>query len=711
MSFTIDLKEISQRESEKVEWKKNGDDKNIAKNIVKTICAFANDINNFGGGYVVCGAKETKDAYGFQKLEFTGLSANKLKEIEGKVLEYCNKHIKPSIAPIVEELTNPENAETKILVFIIMSDSQAHTYKDGETSRYYVRIGRETREAENGILRQLLEKKGQIEPFDKRANPNVDERDIDSLLFRDSMNEMNLLQSNKQLEDYYSDKEQIAEFVPPLLVKKTLDNSFCLRNFSLFLFGKKDSFGLLFPDAYTNISIYNGIDRSESTAERYTINGSIINQAKKAIDLLNTYAYTVFDKTSEKPNREKFPKRALQEAVINAIVHRDYEIADPVRISIFSDRIEIRSPGTLHWGVDREKFKAGKASPRWRNQSFSYLFNKLQLAQSEGQGIPTIIRTMKEEGHPDPVFEIEDESVTCILPAHQVYEIKSPERRLYEYEYASFVEDILQKIIDHDEITKSKKITIEREKRITDKNGKQYIFDLYWEYELGGIIYKTIVECKDIMNKVSIDNIYSLIKILDNFPELHGVFATRTGYQHGAIKKAHENNMDLLVIREQNASDWVDENGNPLIKQIHFDIISHSPAIIHHFQPLFDVKWVKENTDIDITKPYQISGLNNEIYIDDMENNEKYSLLDLSSKLSGLENNKPGDYEKTFEFLNAFILVKDKKIKISGYNVKYSIQTPITNNTFIDFSEELSGVVEYISKNTKKLVFKDGLVK
>jgi predicted HTH transcriptional regulator len=76
------------------------------------------------------------------------------------------------------------------------------------------------------------------------------------------------------------------------------------------------------------------------------------------------------------------------------------------------------SPGCLHWSVDKDKFLAGKASPKWRNQSFAYLFNKLQLSQSEGQGISTIIRTMEEEGCPHPVFEIGVENVTCILPAH-----------------------------------------------------------------------------------------------------------------------------------------------------------------------------------------------------------------------------------------------------------------------------------------------------
>jgi predicted HTH transcriptional regulator len=229
---------------------------------------------------------------------------------------------------------------------------------------------------------------------------------------------MKLIQNAKPLEDYFSDKEQIAEFVPPLFVKRPLDGGFCLRNFALFLFGKKSSISLNFPDAHTIISIYNGTDRGEPASERHQLTGSIIEQAKRAIELLHMQSYTVFDKLNVKPNQVKYPARALQEALINAVVHRDYEIADPIRITIFLDRIEIRSPGTLHWGVNKDQFLAGKAGPKWRNQSFAYLFNKLQLAQSEGQGIPTIIRTMREEGCPDPVFEIGADSVTCILPAH-----------------------------------------------------------------------------------------------------------------------------------------------------------------------------------------------------------------------------------------------------------------------------------------------------
>jgi predicted HTH transcriptional regulator len=423
MYFNIDLSELSVRESERVEWKENGDDIDVVKKIVKTISAFANDISNFGGGYVVCGAKEIKDDYGFPKVQYKGLTANKLKEIEGKVTQHCRDYIHPALSPIIEEIINPEDSSTRILVFVILASPDAHIYRDGQTSTYYVRISRETREAKNGILTQLLIKKQKIEYFDKRVNNTATEADIDILLFRDSMQQMGLLFPEKSLADYFSDREQIAELIAPLFIRTGLDNILRPRNFTLLMFGKKASITALFTEAYTVLSIYRGIDRSESTAERYIFTGSIIEQAKKSIELLNAQIYTAFDKNSNKPNQVKYPIRALQEAVINAIVHRDYEIPEPIRITVFTNRIEIQSPGALHWGVDREKFLQGRASPKWRNQSFAYLFNKLQLSQSEGQGIPTIIRTMKEEGCPAPIFEIESESLTCILPANPRHQL------------------------------------------------------------------------------------------------------------------------------------------------------------------------------------------------------------------------------------------------------------------------------------------------
>ncbi len=83
MKGLVNLKELSQRQNIRVEWKENVAD---IEDIIKTAIAFSNDYSNLGGGYIVCGAKETKDEFGFQKLLEIGLTSGKLKEIEGKFM-------------------------------------------------------------------------------------------------------------------------------------------------------------------------------------------------------------------------------------------------------------------------------------------------------------------------------------------------------------------------------------------------------------------------------------------------------------------------------------------------------------------------------------------------------------------------------------------------------------------------------------------------
>lgn len=409
----IDLKDLSKRESERVEWKENVAD---IEDVIKTSVAFANDYSNLGGGYIICGAKETKDEHGFQKLVEIGLTSTRLKEIEGKVIADLREKVFPPIVPLTEEI--PVSDDRRILAFIIPSSKDAHSYRASgkDTSTYYVRIGRETREAKNGILRELLIQKRELEPWDRRINTKADLTDIDLIVLREYLQEMKVWDPNKALEDYLSDNERISSFVSPLVEKERITNVLKPRNFTLLMFSNDPL--KFFSGAYVILSIYKGKDRSEPTSERHEIAGNIVQQAKKCIELLNTETYTAFDKTDNIPNQLKYPARALQEAIVNCLVHRDYEIDQPCRITVFIDRIELYSPGSLPRAIERDKFIAGRATPFWRNQSLAYFFNKLQLAQAEGQGIPTILRTMKEEGCPTPSFEIEPESLTCILPAH-----------------------------------------------------------------------------------------------------------------------------------------------------------------------------------------------------------------------------------------------------------------------------------------------------
>lgn len=418
MKHKVDLKELAARESEQVEWKENVAD---AEDVLKSIAAFANDFQNLGGGYVVCGAKESKDEHDFQKVSYPGLSASRLRELEFKVLNDARSKIDPAVTPLVEELP-AERGDARVLVFIVASTGSAHSYRASgkDSAAYYVRIGRQTIEARNGVLRELLVRTRALDPWDRRLNEDARLEDIDLLAFRDVMQKIETWNPAIAIEEYFSEV-RISEFVPTLGGKRPLAQLLHPRNFAILLFAAEPT--RFFPGAWTKVSVYPGKDRSERTAERHDLTGSVVSQSMKALNLLKTHTSTVYDKESEAPNAPKYPERALQEAIINAIAHRDYELDEPTSITVFSDRIEIRSPGGLPRTIDKEKFLAGRAPPSWRNQSLAYFFNKLQLAQAEGQGIPTIIRTMQQLGSPSPVFETDDYSVTCVLPAHPRHEL------------------------------------------------------------------------------------------------------------------------------------------------------------------------------------------------------------------------------------------------------------------------------------------------
>lgn len=277
--------------------------------------------------------------------------------------------------------------------------------------------------------------------------------------------------------------------------------------------------------------------------------------------------------------------------------------------------------------------------------------------------------------------------------------------------YERFVADLQQALLDAENITTQKNIKIELNKKITDNCGNKREFDLYWEYELGGLTYKTVIECKDYASNITLEKIDALIGKVKDIPDLRAVFATKKGYQSGAIKKAEQNKIDLLIIREQNDSDWVDADGTPLIKSIHINMHIDMPASITKFEPIIDAEWVENNTQIDVNEPFNLLGLNNEIFIEDLDNKEKYSLFDLAKKLKPIGDKKFGLFSNNLKLANAFIHYKDLKLKIHSYNIEYSVSEPLEYPMIIDFSKELVGVIEYLQKGTKKSIFKDGVIK
>ena len=274
-------------------------------------------------------------------------------------------------------------------------------------------------------------------------------------------------------------------------------------------------------------------------------------------------------------------------------------------------------------------------------------------------------------------------------------------------DYEIFVATLQKAVLAAEEFTNLRNIVFNRNRKIVNSYGVKREFDIYWEYELGGFTYKTVIECKDYCSPITVDRIDAFLGKLHDIPGLKPVFATKVGYQSGAKKSAEHNNIELLVVREQNDSDWTDANGNPLIKMMIIELHYSPAARIHDFRPSVDAQWIKEHTDIDTSKPLTLSGMNYEIIIKDDRRGEEYSLQDLASRLvSGEE--KPGRHEKTEGFEEAYIIhPKLGRLKLGSYTVDYTIEPPIKETTEIDLGKALVGVIEYLGKDEKKLIFND----
>lgn len=414
MTARIDLTELARRESEQTEWKQNVAD---IDDVVATLSAFANDLQNLGGGYVVCGAREEKDEHGFPQLLRSGLTASRLKEVENTVLARCRDRISPPIAPLVEELPS-DDPQRRILVFLQPATGTAHTFRRGsDGAKHFVRVSRRTIEARNGLLKDLLVRKGALEPWDRRPCNAATVNDLDLLTLRDALQRMGVFTSDRGVDPYLVDGVQISPFVPSLCQAEPLSGVLRPRNYAVLLFGREPQ--RFIPGAFAIYSAYPGIDRTDPVSRRFELPGTLLDQARRLQELLDAEAVTLFDKTNLKsPNAEKYPRRALQEAMVNALAHRDYELVDPARITSYGNRIEFVSPGPLPVGVTLDDIRARAVTPRWRNQALAWFLSRLQLAQAEGQGIQTIRSTMKAVGCPPPIFDATEVSVTCVLRAH-----------------------------------------------------------------------------------------------------------------------------------------------------------------------------------------------------------------------------------------------------------------------------------------------------
>ncbi|EOI1004519.1 TPA: restriction endonuclease [Enterobacter roggenkampii] len=283
-------------------------------------------------------------------------------------------------------------------------------------------------------------------------------------------------------------------------------------------------------------------------------------------------------------------------------------------------------------------------------------------------------------------------------------------------EYEELVRDIQYSLINAENIPSLNNINIEKNKKIKDRSGIDREFDIYWEFEIGGHTYRSVIECKDYSSPVSIEKIDAFIGKTNDIPGLKLIYATRTGYQSGAKIKAEQHNIRLLVIRDQQEKDWSDEDGNPYLKTIHFKMIAKTLPQILNFNTNIDKQWFQSQEIYTEEMIHNIFGraLNNSVFINNVTDNERYSIYDLQKLLlTKVKDIEYGTYNYNETIENGYIENEDAtiKIKISGYSCTYVYRKPMETTSIIDFSEQVKAIVEDFQTGEKKWIFNDGNIR
>ncbi len=119
-----------------------------------------------------------------------------------------------------------------------------------------------------------------------------------------------------------------------------------------------------------------------------------------------------------------YDQTTLREVITNSVVHRDYkQLHQPVKIAMFTDRIEVENPGGLLPGLTPLNLLNKRA---WRNKTLANLMAKVGLGEMDGQGIDRIYGAIRRLKIPAPSIEADERTFKIILSGPKAYEEYSP---------------------------------------------------------------------------------------------------------------------------------------------------------------------------------------------------------------------------------------------------------------------------------------------
>lgn len=385
------------------------------EDIIHTLCAYANDINNWDGGYVIIGVEEEN---GKAKLPPIGLHVQELDAIQKKLIELVYK-----LSPVYVPVFQPYLINEKYILVVFAPAGDNRPYKapvslsEKRAERaMYIKRGSKTVKVKDGSddERRLIELTARI-PFDDRINQTAKLDDLNLHLIQSYLKEV--------MSSLYEESTKIpfSELCRHLMIAKGSDELLRPTNAGLLLFNDH-------PEKFISGARIELVVHTKEVGKDYNekiFSGAIIQQIR---DVLQYFKSTIVEELVVKSAKQaesirffNYPFQAIEEAVVNAVYHKSYERENPVEIQIHKDKIEILSfPGPMP-PINQAMLKKQRVVARdYRNRKIGGFLKELKLTEGRGTGLPIIHSSLEENGSPPPIFETDENNAyfLCIIPIH-----------------------------------------------------------------------------------------------------------------------------------------------------------------------------------------------------------------------------------------------------------------------------------------------------
>lgn len=345
--------------------------------------------------------------------EVEGIPVERLDTVERYILEICEQSIEPPVHCQTFRLELPDLAgePQSVLKVEIPRGLFVHRSPGG----YFHRVGSSKRPLSPDLLARLFQQRSQARliRFDEQPVPKTGFTDLDPALWRrfvgtETEDPVTILRKMKILTNDEMEQERVS--VAGLLM--------CTQRPTEWL-----------PSAFIQAVRYRGVEQdSNYQIDAQEIHGPVDEQVRYALKFVQRNMRVAARKTPARIEIPQFSLRAVFEAIVNAVAHRDYSVyGSKIRLFLFDDRLELYSPGALPNSVTVDSLALRQST---RNELLTALLARCSvegmtqetgrafLMERRGDGVPIILKETRRLAGRDPVYRlIDDAELLLVLPS------------------------------------------------------------------------------------------------------------------------------------------------------------------------------------------------------------------------------------------------------------------------------------------------------